>query len=295
MRSVATSRKAQKLRVEAEVSVFDYLDYRAYLRAYYDAAKKRPAGFSFRTFSKRAGLRSPNFFKLIIDGERNLGKDTVAKFANALDLEGEARAFFADLVAFEQAANTAEKNRVFERIAASRRFRSARRIDGMFHDYLSHWYHPAIRELAARSDFHDDPHWIAAMLRPEISFKQAAHSLELLLGLGLVVKNTETGRYELREPTLTTEHEVSSLGAANFHKQMIERASDSIDTVPSALRDLAALTVCVSPRVAADVKRRIHQFREAMTELCDAETDGKVVYQLNVQWFPLSRTDEDQA
>ena len=133
------------------------------------------------------------------------------------------------------------------------------------------------------------------MLRPEISFKQAAHSLELLLGLGLVVKNTETGRYELREPTLTTEHEVSSLGAANFHKQMIERASDSIDTVPSALRDLAALTVCVSPRVAADVKRRIHQFREAMTELCDAETDGKVVYQLNVQWFPLSRTDEDQA
>ena len=295
MRAVATARRTPKPKVESAVSVFDYLDYRAYLRAYYEAAKRRPAGFSFRTFSKRAGLRSPNFFKLVIDGDRNLGKDTVGKFADALCLEGEAREFFADLVAFEQAADNTEKNRVFERIAASRRFRSARRIDGMFHDYLSHWYHPAIRELVARSDFHDDPKWIAEMLRPRITPRQAAHSLELLLGLGLVVKNTETGRYELREPTLTTEHEVSALGAANFHKQMLERAMESIDTVPSAQRDLAALTVCVNPKVAVEVKRRIHQFREAMTELCDTGTDGSVVYQLNVQWFPLTRNDEEQS
>jgi uncharacterized protein (TIGR02147 family) len=295
MNSVAPDRKHASRNTEAEVSVFDYLDYRAYLRAYYEAAKRRPAGFSFRKFSKRAGLKSPNFFKLVIDGDRNLGKDTVGKFADALGLEGEAREFFADLVAFEQANNNTEKNRIFERIAASRRFRTARRIDGMFHDYLSHWYHPAIRELAARSDFQADPKWIARMLRPEITPRLAAHSLELLLGLGLVVKNAETGRYELREPTLTTEHEVSALGAANFHKQMIERAMDSIDTVPSALRDLAALTVCVSPKVATEVKRRIHQFREAMTELCDTETDGKVVYQLNVQWFPLTRSLEEQS
>ncbi len=32
-----------------------------------------------------------------------------------------------------------------------------------------------------------------------------------------------------------------------------------------------------------------------MTELSDAETDGKIVYQLNVQWFPLSRTDEAES
>ncbi len=295
MNSVALARKHVSRRAELEVSVFEYLDYRAYLRAYYEAAKRRPAGFSFRKFSQRAGLKSPNFFKLVIDGDRNLGKDTVAKFADALGLEGDAREFFADLVAFEQAADNAEKNRVFERIAASRRFRTARRIDGMLHDYLSHWYHPAIRELVAHSDFRDDPKWLAGMLRPEITPKQAAHSLELLLGLGLVVKNAETGRYELHEPTLTTEHEVSTLGAANFHKQMIERAMESIETVPSALRDLAALTVCVSPKVATEVKRRIHQFREAMTELCDTETDGKVVYQLNVQWFPLTRGVEEQS
>lgn len=271
--------------------VFEFLDYRAYLRAYYEAAKKRRGGYSFRTFAKKAGLKSPNFFKLVMDGQRNLGAESVPRFAEALGLGAEEREFFADLVAFAQAPSSVEKNRVFERIAASRRFRAARRIDGMVHEYLSHWYHPVIRELVARADFDADPKWIASTLRPEITPRQATQSLNLLLELDLVRRDPETERYVLHEPTRTTEHEVVAIGAANFHRQMLERATQSIDTVPSALRDLAALTVCVSPKTAAEVKRRIHQFREALTELCDSENDGQMVYQLNVQWFPLTRTD----
>jgi len=279
----------------AQVRVFDFLDYRAYLRAYYEAAKKRRGGYSFRTFAKKAGLKSPNFFKLVMDGQRNLGAESVPRFADALGLDAEESAFFADLVAFAQAPSSVEKNRVFERIAASRRFRVAHRIDGMVHEYLSHWYHPVIRELVAREDFDADPKWIAATLRPEITARQAAQSLKLLLELDLVRQSPKTHRYELHEPTRTTEHEVVAIGAANFHRQMLERATQSIDTVPSALRDLAALTVCVSPKTAAEVKRRIHQFREALTELCDSENDGKMVYQLNVQWFPLTRTDVEDT
>jgi uncharacterized protein (TIGR02147 family) len=111
--------------------------------------------------------------------------------------------------------------------------------------------------------------------------------------LGLLVRDPSTGRVARGEPTLTTEHEVRSLGAAAFHRQMLERAAQAIETVPATQRDLAALTVCVSAETAALVKQRIHQFREALTELCDADTKGSVVYQLNIQWFPLSLSKED--
>jgi uncharacterized protein (TIGR02147 family) len=274
-----------------EVRVYDFLDYRAYLRAYYEAAKRTQRSFSFRSFSKLAGLRSPNFLKLVIEGERNLGADSVPRFCAALGLDGPEAEFFSDLVAFNQAASLADKNRAFERIAASRRFRAARRIDGDLFAYLSHWYNPAIRELAGREDFSEDPRWIASQVRPRISPAEAAEAMRLLLSLGLLVRDASSGRVLRGEPTLTTEHEVRSLGAAAFHRQMIERAAESLDSVPSALRDLAALTVCIRPETAARVKERIHQFREALTELCDSDTGGTVVYQLNVQWFPLSVTD----
>jgi uncharacterized protein (TIGR02147 family) len=86
---------------------------------------------------------------------------------------------------------------------------------------------------------------------------------------------------------------VSALGAAAFHRQMLDRAAQSIELFSRDRRDLAALTVCVSAKTAALVKQRIHQFREALAEICDSDDDGRVVYQLNVQWFPLSSTEDD--
>jgi uncharacterized protein (TIGR02147 family) len=291
---MATRRVTKKAR-DVGVSVYDFLDFRVYLRAYYEAAKRTKPNFSFRLFSKLAGLRSPNFLKLVINGERNLGAESVGRFAEALGLNGADAEFFADLVGFSQAQTLAEKNRAFEGIASSRRFRAARRIDGDLFAYLSHWYNPAIRELSARADFQEEPRWIAAQLLPSISPAEAAEAMKLLLSLGLLVRDPNTGRVLRGEPTLTTEHEVRSLGAAAFHRQMLERAAQSIESVPRELRDLAAMTVCVSPETVALVKQRIHKFRESLTELCDSDTQGSTVYQLNVQWFPLSASREEAA
>jgi uncharacterized protein (TIGR02147 family) len=272
---------------KVDVEVYDFLDYRAYLRAYYEAAKKTRAGFSYRLLSQKAGLRSPNFFKLVIDGARNLGPETVPKITSALGLTAPEAQYFSDLVKSGQAESVAERSAAFERIAASRRFRSARRIDALVLDYLSHWYHPAIRELVARPDFSEDPAWIANTLHPGIRPSDAKKSLSLLLELGLIARST-SGKLERAEVTLTTEHEVTAVGAANFHRQMMERAAESISTVPREERDLAALTVCVSAPTAARVKQRIHEFREALADLCDRDTEPERVYQLNLQWFPLS-------
>jgi len=71
---------------------------------------------------------------------------------------------------------------------------------------------------------------------------------------------------------------------------MLERASDSIDTVKPHKRDLAALTVCVGEKTAALIKERIHRFREEVAQLCDEDQEARVVYQMNVQLFPLSVT-----
>jgi uncharacterized protein (TIGR02147 family) len=294
MRRAPPSKPIPPRRSSSAVSVFDFLDYRAYLRAYYAAEKERRPAFSPRFFSRLAGLRSPNFLKLVMDGERNLGPDTVPKFIHAIGLADEAAAFFSDLVTFTQAESAAAKSRAFERISASRRFRSARRIEGDFVKYLSHWYYPAIRELAARDDFQESPKWIASQLRPKITPQEAASGLSLLLSLGYLERSPDTGEIVRGDPTITTDHHVHRLGVVNFHRQMLERASASIEEIPADMRDLSASTVCVGPATAALVKERIHKFHEEMLQLCDAEPKGTVVYQLNIQWFPLSATPGDE-
>lgn len=269
-------------------SVFEFVDHRAYLGAYYEAEKTRRPAFSYRYFARRAGQSSPNFLKLVIEGKRNLGKESIPAFAKALDLDAEETQFFGDLVAFNQATTTEEKNRYFVRIAASRNFRKARRIEGELFDYLSHWFIPAVRELAARPDFRDDPKWIASQLRPTVTQKEAAQAMKVLLGLGLLVRR-EDGGIERGEPSWTTGHEVTSFAVVNYHRQMLERASDAIGSVPQAERNVNSLVVCVGPETVPEIKRRMQAFHEELLALCDADKSPEMVYQIGMQCFPLSQ------
>lgn len=278
---------------EWKPNIFEFLDYRSYLQAYYNAGKENVPAFSYRYFARQARLSSPSFLRLVMTGERNIGS-TTGQFTRGLGLDEDESRYFELLVEFDQADSAEEANRAYEQLAAIRRFRSARRIDeGMF-DYLSRWYYPAIREMVARPDFREDPAWIGQQLLPSVQPAQAQEALTVLLELGLI-RREEDGSLVRGESSVTTEHEVRSLAIANYHRQMLTRAAESIETVPREYRDLAAMTVCISPATIIELKRRVHEFRELLFELCERDKDHQVVYQINSQLFPLSALPEDSG
>ncbi|MFO0612189.1 MAG: TIGR02147 family protein [Polyangiaceae bacterium] len=274
-------------------SVFEYIDYRAFMRDHYTAQKARNTNWSFRFLARRAGFASSNFLKLVMDGDRNLGAEAIEKVAKALKLDPEEAEFFANLVAMNQAQTVAERNRAFERVAANRRFRAARKLDGPLFEYLTHWFYPAIRELAATPGFSEDPTWIASQIVPKITPKQARTALTTLEKLGLLVRN-ETGKLIRGEPSLTTGHEVRSVVIPAYHLQMIERAAKAVETFPPDERDVSALTVCIQSKTLADLKTRIHRFREEVLDKCDSEKEPERVYQLCIQLFPLSVVTQEE-
>jgi uncharacterized protein (TIGR02147 family) len=271
--------------------IYEYLDYRKFLTDAYHAGKENLSAFSYRYLARRAGFSSPNFIKLVMDGKRNLGGDSPERVAQAFDLDEHQTRFFLRLVALDQAETNQERNAAYRAVAASRRFRAARRIEHDMFEYLSHWYYPAIREMAARDDFVDDAKWIAERLFPSVPTRDVQRALEALFRLGLLTKDDD-GTISRGEPSVTTGHEVAALAARNFHYQMLERARESIELCDREFRDVSALTVCVNPDVVDQLKDRVHRFREEMLDLCDSSSDPETVYQLNIQLFPLTRPPE---
>ena len=269
--------------------IFEYLDYRQFLQDYYRAGKEHQRAFSYRYLARRAGFSSPNFIKLVMDGSRNLGGDSPQRVARAFDLDGEETRFFVRLVAFGQADSTADKNEAYGAVAACRRFREARKIEHDTFEYLSHWYFPAIREMAARDDFRDDPGWISEQLWPTVPVREVKSALATLFRLELLVRDDD-GRVRRGDPSVTTGHEVAALAARNYHYEMLARARDSVEGCTRDHRDISALTVCVNGETIPLLKERIHRFRETMLDLCDSSDGPDTVYQLNIQLFPLTRT-----
>jgi uncharacterized protein (TIGR02147 family) len=269
-----------------KIVVYEYLDYRAFLRDYY-AQSKAERGLTFRGFSVRAGLNSPNYLQLVMGGKRNLTSQMAARFAKALNLDRDASDYFVELVNFNQSKSNPEREASFGRLTGFRSYRLARPLDIAQADYHSFWYIPAVRELVANRSFRDDPVWISRSLMPRITPDEAAHALRVLLDLQLLCRD-ENGKFHQSETLVSTGAEAKGVHISRYHRVMMERASASIDLVPAADRDISSLTLCLGSAGLRMLKERIARFRKEILELSVLETAPSQVIQVNFQLFPLS-------
>jgi uncharacterized protein (TIGR02147 family) len=275
----------------APVNAFEYLDYRVFLAELFAAKKSQKTGFSHRAFSRRAGLRSTNYLHLVIRGQRNLTADGALRFARGFGLSREETEYFCELVAFNQAKTAEEKSRAYERLGRFGKFRQAHKLDAAQREYHATWYLPAIRELAARKDFQDDPSWIAKRLIPPITAAEAKRAVARLVELGLLVRSPG-GALRQASELVTTGSGPLGHHVAQYHRAMLDRASEAIDPVPREEREISSVTLCVSHDVLLALKERVRAFRRELLQFAELEGAPERVVQINFQLFPLSKRED---
>lgn len=274
--------------------VFAFLDYRAFLRSWFDWKKTVMPRYSHRAFVRRTGQRSPSLLVDTIEGRRNLTEATAIAFCKAMALERDESLFFRALVRFDQAGTHDEKTEAWAEISASKRFREARRIDGAMYDCLAFWYIAAIRELATIPGFRDDPAWIARRLQPRITASQARGALEALFTTGLLVRD-EDGEILPGDPTFVTPVEVTGLAVHTYHQGMLELAKRSIEQVPPSQRHFTAITTAVPlamlPRLKEEITRACNRLLETVST---RDEDPDEVVQVQLHFFPLTELPEEE-
>lgn len=274
-------------------NIHGYLDFRSFLRDWFEARRAEDPKFSKRSFARLAGKSSPGLLTEVLNG-RQLSPKMVRAFANAMKLTAPEADFFDALVQLDQARSTRDRNHAWDRISASRAFQEARRIEGASVRYLSDWWIPVVRELAHRRDFQRDPAWIAARVRPPITEAMARRALEILIGLEMLIESGD-GQLVPAEGVLTTPQEVAGLAVHNYHLGMLQRAIESIDSVDPEDRHLLAATVSVPHSVVGQLKDELNAFHRRVLDLCGRhEGDADEVLQLHLVLFPLSDRAEGE-
>ena len=271
-----------------QVTIFEYDNYRAYLGDLYKLYKETKPHFSYRYFSQKAGFRSPNFLKLVIEGKRNLSPESIEKFANALKLGKKEAEFFRVLVHLNQARTVGEKKIYAEQLMQFRPFRYIHPLRQDQYRYYADWYNIAIRELTMLPEFSEDPAWIARRLVPPISPQQAQKALDLLLQLGLLERD-ESGRLVQADAFISTGDEVTSTSVANYHRTLIRMGAEALDRFPGSDRDISSVTMTLSEKNYREIKVLIQRFRKELLAIADQDESPEGVYQVNFQLFPLAK------
>lgn len=275
-----------------EKSVFEYENYREFLRDEFAARKREDKKFSYRFFARLVGIQAHSFVIRVVQGKVDLSSETIDKFARGLKLNKEETAFFRSLVRFNQAKSTEEKSRFAREILTSRAYRKINPLVESQYRFYSNWYYTPIRELVCLPDFKEDHEWIASKVIPAISPREAKRALDELLALGLLKRN-ESGRLVQTSSIIATEDEVSSAAIAQYHREMMKLAGESIDRFPREERAIMAQTFGVSEEGAMKIKDMIRRFRREIFEVVAQEREATSVFQLNIHLFPLALPPED--
>jgi len=270
---------------EQRPSVYQYINYRSYLREVVDYLKSRNE-YSNRAFAESAGLKSHVHLHLIITGKKNASRVTLKRIAKALDLGPRETDFLQLLAEFAHAPNSQESDEIYQQILSAQGFLKVNRAQALEYRYYSDW--KMIATLEALSTPWGE--WPAARQAESLGVteSQLETYFDTLSQIGLISRLGS--RWVRKEGLLKTDAQAQNILVKNFHREMIKRGLDSLENGKSDQRNIVSITLPLSEKSYAELNTKLfemlHEFANRYVDL----KNSKAVYQLNFQVFPLLRT-----
>ncbi len=271
-------------------NVFEFQNYRTYLQDYYAEQKANRKGFSYKSFSKKAGIKAPSFLFYVIGGGRNLTKNTIIKISQAIGHSRIEAEYFENLVFFNQAETIAEKAFHYGRLVEIRKPIDVAVVEKDRYQYYSAWYHSTIREVVTFLDFGDDFDRLGSFLIPPISGNDARKSVKLLEDLGFVERD-EHGRFHQTENLIAAKTgPANSFLIEKFQAEMLQVAMKAYDAIPVRDRMSTSTTFSISKESFELFKTRIRELQLQLMEMARIDEKPDSAYQLTLNLFPVSRS-----
>jgi len=279
-----------QLSFQLMISVFNYTDYRKFLKDIYKEFKSREKGFTYSYIGELAGFSSKGYFTQVIQGKTKLSQKMVQKLAGVFQLKKSETKYFCQMVAFNQAKSNRDKHLYFQKMISSRSSK-IKHVKPESFEVFSKWYYLAIRELLNFYPFKGNYETLGEMLVPAISPKEAKQAVGILEKHGLI-KRKSNGDYKILQKALSTGFDKEPFALNNFVLETIERARDAVEQLPKEQRSMSTLTASVSEEGYELLQQKIHSFRQELMELIRQDRKVDRVCQINFHMFPLSKKYE---
>lgn len=267
--------------------VYQYSDYRAFLRDFLTYQKQQRRFFSQRYFANRAGFSAHSFLPYVINGKRNLTGESAERMIAGLGLKERSADYFRLLVKYTQADTDAEKQSLFNELNALRAHTSFYKLTSGQYAYFDEWHYPVVREIAACCQWNDDYALLGSLVNPPISGAKAHKAVKVLCETGLLERTADSGYRQTSQ----------ALHAQNMPPHLLRKARDSYielalkasETVPADKRNISTATLALSEESMKRLSAAIDELRDNEVLRSANEKQPTRVYQLNFQLFPVSQ------
>jgi uncharacterized protein (TIGR02147 family) len=265
--------------------VFDYLDYRAYLKDFYEERKSEFAFFSYRMMAESFGLFPSNVFR-ILHGDAHLPSRCQSRALEVLGLSGRSAEYFQLLISYARERSVKARNEILEKALALRDV-SRKPLEDQELAYFDHWWVSVVRALLELTKGRAVPGELAGFLNPPVGEEEVRAALVLLEELQLV-KKASSGRMLPAEAHLTAGGEAKAKAVHRFQRQILSLASESLERFPPQIRDVSTLTLSMDERAFGEIREMIRECRRQIQKRVEESTSPDRVMQLAMAFFPAA-------
>ena len=266
--------------------IIEYIDYRKYIRDYYDERKAR-IGFSWSSFAKLANISSPVFLQYVCEGKKNLSENTAMQVAAAMGLVGYEAKFFQLLVIFDNAKNAESKKKALDAITELSRTHKIRSVAADEYDFFKSWKNSLIRELAPAMPGATSRQ-IASATRHHVTTNEVNDILEFLQQAGYLVKDENGGFHQQDRSLKMSSSSIHSALAHDLQIQMAELATNALKKESAENRNITGLTIGITRENYERIVAELAESRRRIVAIATETDETDEVYRLNMQLFPLT-------
>lgn len=260
-------------------------DYRNYLKREFSVRQKRNPSYSLRAYARDIGMQ-PSKLSEAMRGVCGLSGNSALKIARKLDLSEKETELFVALVEKEHARSRNGRNNATVLLNKMITNGEYSELNLERFSIISDWCHFAILELTEVNDFLFTPKAIAKRL--QISIAEAKNATDRLVDFGLLAQN-EKGQWKQTHLHLATPGGIPNRAVREHHRQILQKAEESIDSVALTEREFSATTMAIATEKLAEAKNALKEFRRKFcTNIQKTETKDRV-YCLSIQLFPVDR------
>lgn len=275
-----------------------FTDYRQFLREFYEFRRRqtrtslRP--YSYATFAAAADIKSPNYLKLIIDGQRNLSPEMARRFARAMNLSREESDEFVALVDFTQATDPLERNRYLKLLSEMRVRQQLRsgEINVETWEKVPSWVTWVLYALTDQKNVSFDVDELFAIMRGKARIEDIRRSLDKLIASGELARNLETGDVVKGRELMSGVEDVPVELVRKLQAELMYLGLESLFQDGPQDREIGTQTLALTEKEFEQLKFELRQFRKRWTKdvsVARVSEKGDRVFQLNIQLFPVTR------
>ena len=283
---------AEKLEPIERPDIYQYHEYRSFLKDWIEYLQFVKGGFSIRQFALRSGL-SANYIGNVLSGRAPLSIKGLTALEKSLELNKPEFAFLQNLVQLVDARNLEDQKSAFNKIVKTGNFRIKNKKGLASYQYISSWVHVAIRELLMLLKRTPNETWIQKKLENKVSVSEIREIMEFLEDNDLLKREkmgagAESGRIFPKGPFY-------KLALSEFYKQNYELCLRSIYRVERDKRYLTSHTAAMSEESFDKVREAMAECLEKINSIT-AQDKGKKkrIYHFSLFGFPYTKELENE-